>query len=46
MKPVVYVDMREAPDVLLVETETEILINLAAAGAAPESHESQQSPQE
>lgn len=46
MKTVVFVDMREAPDVLLVETEKEILVNLAAAGATPESHGWQQSPQE
>ena len=45
MKTVVYVEMREAPDVLLVETETEILINLAAACAKQESPESPQSPQ-
>ena len=46
MKPVVFVDMREAPDVLLVETEKEILVNLAASCAKQESLESPQSPQE
>ena len=45
MKPVVYVDMSDAPDVLIVETSTEILVNLAAAYAKQESPESPQSPQ-
>lgn len=45
MKPVVYVDMSDAPDVLIVETETEVLVNLAAVCAKQESPELPLSPQ-